>query len=136
MQCQQLVYFLNSLKRKIEHVICSRLDRQELSVRQGLPDFPDYFRFFLILSNSWSFPEFPVKTPDNPLGTIIFYPVTLTLEFDPFFENINLADNFWTVSARTLIFHMNIPCDKTFPWAPSFSPCGLDLGVWTIFWNL
>ena len=27
-QCQQLVYFLNSLKRKIEHVYFSRLERQ------------------------------------------------------------------------------------------------------------
>ena len=32
MQCQQLVYFLNSLKRKIEHVYFSRLDRQRLSL--------------------------------------------------------------------------------------------------------
>ena len=54
------------------------------------------------------------------MGTIIFYPVTLTLEFDPFFEIFNLAYNFRTVSARALIFHMNIPCDKTFPWVPLF----------------
>ena len=51
-----------------------------------------------------------------PWETIIFDPVYLTLEFDPFFffENFNLANNFWTVSAKTLIFHMGIPCDKTF----------------------
>ena len=30
--------------------------------------------------------------------------------------NFNLANNFWTVNARALIFHMSIPCDKTFPW--------------------
>ena len=65
------------------------------------------------------------------MGTIIFDPVTLTLEFnllfktfnnaynltlefDPFFENFNLAYNFWIVSGRALIFHMSIPCDKTF----------------------
>ena len=24
------------------------------------------------------------------------------------------------VSARALIFHMSIPCDKTFPWTPLF----------------
>ena len=47
------------------------------------------------------------------VGTIIFYPLTLTLEFDPFFY-FNLAYNFWTVSARALIFQMNIPCDETF----------------------
>ena len=40
---------------------------------------------------------------------------TLTLESDPFFENFNLANNFWTVSARALIFHKNISCDKTIP---------------------
>ena len=32
---------------------------------------------------------------NNPCDdTIIFYPVTLTLELDPFFENFNLANNF------------------------------------------
>ena len=46
--------------------------------------------------------------------TIIFYPVTLTLGFDPFFENFNLANNFWTVSARAFIFLMNIPSEKIF----------------------
>ena len=51
---------------------------------------------------------------------IIFYPVTLTLEFDPFFENFNLANNFLTMSAKALIFHMSFPCDKTFPWVPLF----------------
>ena len=54
------------------------------------------------------------------MGTIIFDPVTLTLEFDPFFENFNLAYNFRTVSARALIFHRSIHCDKTFTWVPLF----------------
>ena len=49
------------------------------------------------------------------MGTIICDPVTLTLEFDPFFENFNLPNNFF---ARALIFHMSFPCDKTFPWVP------------------
>ena len=34
--------------------------------------------------------------------------------------NFNLANNFWTVNARALIFHMSIPCDKTFLWVPLF----------------
>ena len=34
--------------------------------------------------------------------------------------NFNLAYNLWTVSARALIFHMNIPCDKTFLCVPLF----------------
>ena len=38
------------------------------------------------------------------MGTIIFDPVTLTLEFDPFFENYN----FCIVSARALIFQKSI----------------------------
>ena len=53
---------------------------------------------------------------DISMGTIIFVLVTFTLEFDPFFENLNLADNFRKVSARSLIFHISIHCDKTFPW--------------------
>ena len=32
----------------------------------------------------------------------------------------NLADNVWTVSARALIFHLSISCNKTFPWVPTF----------------
>ena len=66
-------------------------------------------------------------------GFIIFDTVTLTLEFDPFFENFNLANNFWTVSTRALIFHMSIPYDQTFPWVPLFLTCDFDLGVWPIF---
>ena len=31
--------------------------------------------------------------------TSFFYPVTFTLEFDPFFENFNLANDSWTVNA-------------------------------------
>ena len=60
---------------------------------------------------------------------MIFYPVNLTLEFDSFFENFtgNLANNYGTVSATALKFHMSVPCDKTFPWVPLF--CELDLGV-------
>ena len=40
--------------------------------------------------------------------------------FCPPLWNFNLANNFGTVSARALIFHMSIPCDKTFPQVPLF----------------
>ena len=70
------------------------------------------------------------------LGTIIFYPVTLTLELDPFFEKFNLANNLWTVNGRALIFHMSIPCVKTFSMYQQFLPCDLDLGVWPYFLTL
>ena len=63
--------------------------------------------------------------------------MTLALEFDPFFENFYLAYNFWTVSAWGLIFHMNIPCDKTFPWVPLvFYPVTLTLEFVPFFENL
>ena len=64
------------------------------------------------------------------MGTIIYDPVTLTLEFDPFFENFNLANNFWIVGARALIFLMSIPCDKTFQWVPLF------FTLWPWPWSL
>ena len=32
----------------------------------------------------------------------------------------NLAYNSWTTIGRAFIFHMCIPCDKTFPWVPKF----------------
>ena len=35
-------------------------------------------------------------------------------------KNFNVANHFWTVSARALIFHMSIPCDETFPWVRLF----------------
>ena len=54
------------------------------------------------------------------MDTIVFYPVTLTLEIDLLFKNLNLANICWTVSARALIFHMSIPSDKAFQWVPLF----------------
>ena len=70
---------------------------------------------------------------------LVIWPLFFTLwpwpsSLTHFLGNFNLAYNFWTVRARTLIFHMRIPCDKTFPWLSLFFlPCDLDLGVWPIF---
>ena len=51
------------------------------------------------------------------VGTIIFYPVTLTLKFKPFFENFNLANNFWTVSARLFVQNLlTLTFDLFFFW--------------------
>ena len=47
-------------------------------------------------------------------NTIMFDLVTLTLKFDLLFKNFNLGNNLWTVRYRDFIFHMGIPCDKTF----------------------
>ena len=57
--------------------------------------------------------------------TFLWVPLYLTLWPCPwslthFWVNFNLANNFWTVSARALIYHMSIPCDKTFPWFHNF----------------
>ena len=49
-----------------------------------------------------------------------FLPWTLAFELDLFLENFNLANNFWTVSAWALIFHIGIPGDKTFPYIRLF----------------
>ena len=35
-------------------------------------------------------------------------------------KNFNLAYNSSTTIDRAFIFHMCIPCDKTFPWIPKF----------------
>ena len=70
-------------------------------------------------------------------GHIVFV-LSVILSFCPPFWKFNLAtfNNFWTVSARALIFHMSIPCDITFLWVPLFFlPCDLELGVWPIFEN-
>ena len=55
---------------------------------------------------------------------------SVILSFCPPLWNFNLANNFWTVRARALIFHMNIPCDKTFPWVPLF------FTLWPWPWSL
>ena len=36
------------------------------------------------------------------MGSIIFYPVTLTFMFGLFIENFNIADNFWIASAHKI----------------------------------
>ena len=42
-------------------------------------------------------------------------PCDLDLGVWPIFENFNLANNFWTVSARALIFNMSISSDNICP---------------------
>ena len=51
---------------------------------------------------------FPVIRPF--VGYHYFLPCDLDLGVWP----INLPNNFWTVSAKALIFHISIPCDKIF----------------------
>ena len=53
------------------------------------------------------------------------------LSFCPPLWTFNLANKFWTGSVGALIFHMSIPCDKTFQRVLLFWPC--DLGVWPFF---
>ena len=60
-----------------------------------------------------------------------FWPRDLELGVLPIFKkNFNLSNNVWTVSARALIFHMSIPCNKTFPWVPLF------FTLWPWPWSL
>ena len=65
---------------------------------------------------------------DLSCGYHYFLPCDLDLGFDLFFDNFNLANNFWTVSARSLIFQMSDSWDKTFPWVPSF----FNLWPWSL----
>ena len=73
------------------------------------------------------------------MGTIIFLPCDLDLGvFNLFLENFNLANNFWTVSARGLIFHTSIPCVNIltlWPWSWSLTLfCNFYIGnnFWTV----
>ena len=47
-----------------------------------------------------------------------------------FLENLYLANNFWTVSSRALIFHISIPCVKTFQCVSTF------FTLWPLSWSL
>ena len=64
------------------------------------------------------------------MGTNNFDLVTFSPKFDLFIENFNLANNLWTVNARALIFHMNIPSGKNFLYVQTCWSCDLDLRVW------
>ena len=91
---------------------------------QSSPDIPCIFNFYA------------PKIKDQ--GHIVF---VLSL------WNFNLANNFWTVSAKAFIFHMNIPCNKTFPLVPLLLtlwswPCSLThlkkkiFNLVNIFWTV
>ena len=70
---------------------------------------------------------------DHSHHTIIFDLVTLTLKFDLLLTNFNLGHNLWTVRGRAFIFHMCIPCDKTFHTTPLFWPSDLELELWITY---
>ena len=63
-------------------------------------------------------------------SVILSFCNSVILSFCPPLWNFNLANNFWTVSARALIFHMSIPCNKTFQWVPLF------FTLWPWPWSL
>ena len=56
---------------------------------------------------------------------------TLTSKFGLFSANFDLAIHFWTVSARALIFHMSILCDKTFPWVTTSFTLTLEFDIFS-----
>ena len=45
----------------------------------------------------------------------------------PIFWKLYLAYNFWTVSARALVYYMSILCDKTFQWVLDLLTLTFDL---------
>ena len=57
---------------------------------------------------------------DLSMGTNIFYLLTLTLKFDLLLKNFNLGNSFLIRIGRAFIFHMCIPCSKTFNAVPWF----------------
>ena len=58
--------------------------------------------------------------PRSKIGGHIVFVLSVILSFCPTLWIFILANNFWTVIAKASIFHMSIPCDKTFPWVPLF----------------
>ena len=70
------------------------------------------------------------------MGTNRFDLVTLTLVFDLLIKNFNLGHNTFMVSIRALIFHMSVPCDKTFPWVPTDLTLTLEFDLLVENFNL
>ena len=69
---------------------------------------------------NWFYCSFPLPLlifmhPRSKIGGILFLSC---LSYCPPLWNFNLDNIYWTVSARILIFHMSISCDKTFPLVP------------------
>ena len=54
-------------------------------------------------------------SPEIDIGGQIVFVLSVILSSS---LKLILANNFWKLSARTLIFHMSIPCDRTFPLVP------------------
>ena len=52
------------------------------------------------------------SSPGQMFGELLSYPGMRM------HKHFNLAYNSWTTIDRAFIFHMCIPCDKTFPWVP------------------
>ena len=69
------------------------------------------------------------------LSAILPFCNSVILSFCPPLWNFNLANNFGTVSARALIFYMNIPCDKTFLLVGTIYLYPLILDFDPFFWN-
>ena len=59
--------------------------------------------------------------------------VTLTYKFDLLLKNFNLDHSFVTRRGRSFIFHICIPCSKTFNVVPWFWCSDLDLEGWPTF---
>jgi hypothetical protein len=79
--------------------------------------------------------EYPLWQ-DLSMGTNSFDLVTITLVLDLLIENFNLGYIFWMVDTMNLTFHINIPCNKNYPWVPKNWLCDLDLGFWLTYYKL
>ena len=71
---------------------------------------------------------FLITIPFNWYQT--FHLLTFTVTFDLYLENLNLSQNFKTVTGRAFIFLMCIACAKTFPMVPKV------LTLWPCLWPL
>ena len=82
------------------------------------PLCPFYTQKSKVSSNSTIKYWFIFSSPGWMSGELLSYPrfsVGVRVH-----KNFNLAYNSWTIIGRAFIFHMCIPCDKTFPWVPKF----------------
>mgnify|MGYP003691486653 CR=1 FL=1 len=71
-------------------------------------------------------------TPVIENGGIYFVLYVIRI-FCPSIWNFNLPNNCSIMSARALLYHMSIPCGKTFPWVLTFFT--LDLAYFYKTWS-
>lgn len=126
-------YYRNKLQETIWYYVFELCALDTAHINASWKTGPAYSRFKITVTQIKDNILNSLTRPLRRLGFIFLpWPWSLTYVFDQF----NLANTFWALGARLLIFHMwefsvKNPCLNL-----SVLPCDLDLRVWPTFWDI